>query len=104
MKSYSVTMCTFNGGKFVGEQLRTILDQDPQPTEIIIADDGSTDDTIAIVSGLRDAHQRQRLASKIRILPPADHRLGPSANFERVLGAASTDVIFLADQDDIWRP
>jgi glycosyltransferase involved in cell wall biosynthesis len=97
-------MCTFNGEQFVRKQLLTILDQDPAPTEVIVADDGSTDDTVAIVTAVREAFQRQRVAQKIRILPPADRRLGYSANFERVLGAASTDVIFLADQDDVWRP
>ena len=104
MKSYSVAMCTFNGERFVREQLLTILDQDPPPTEVIVADDGSTDDTIAVVKEAWEAFRKQRAAPKIRILPPADRRLGHAANFERVLEAASTDVIFLADQDDVWRP
>ena len=104
MKSYSVAMCTLNGEQFVREQLLTILDQDPAPTEVIVADDGSTDDTVAIVKGVWEAFQRQGVAPKIRILPPTDGRLGFAANFERVLGAASSDLIFLADQDDVWRP
>lgn len=103
MKSYSVAMCTFNGKRFIREQLLTILNQDPPATEVIIADDGSTDDTMGIVSELLEAQQRKQFVPKIRILPPAGSRLGPTANFERVLGAANTEVIFLADQDDIWR-
>jgi glycosyltransferase involved in cell wall biosynthesis len=104
VKSYSVAMCTFNGEQFIRQQLLTILDQAPPPAEVIVADDGSTDETVSIVENVREAYHRQRVDPRIRILPPSDRRLGHAANFERVLGVASTDVIFLADQDDVWRP
>ena len=49
-KTISVVMCTYNGGKYIREQLDSIVLQTCQPYEIIIQDDGSTDDTMDIVA------------------------------------------------------
>ena len=89
----SVCMATFNGGKFICEQLESILSQLPPDAEIVIADDGSTDETLQVVAALND--------SRIRVLPAEKH-LGVIYNFERALRAAKGDVVFLADQDDVW--
>ena len=92
----SVCMATYNGERYLRQQLESILSQlSEQDAEIIIADDGSTDETLRIVESLRD--------SRIRVLPSEKH-LGTIYNYERVLQAAKGDVIFLADQDDIWLP
>ena len=88
----SVCMATFNGGKFICEQLESILSQLPPDAEIVIADDGSTDETLQVVAALND--------SRIRVLPAEKH-LGVIYNFERALRAAKGDVVFLADQDDV---
>ncbi len=92
----SICMATYNGGKYLRQQLESILPQlSQQDAEIIIADDGSTDETLQIVESLKD--------SRIRVLPAEKH-LGIIYNYERALQAAKGDVVFLADQDDIWLP
>lgn len=91
----SVCMATFNGGKFIREQLESILSQLPPDAEIIIADDGSTDDTLLVVDSLNE--------SRIRVLP-AERHLGVIYNFERALRASKGEIVFLADQDDVWLP
>lgn len=92
----SVCMATYNGEKYLRQQLESILSQlSPQEAEIVIADDGSTDETLQIVDSLKD--------SRIRVLPAEKH-LGTIYNYERALQAAKGDVLFLADQDDIWLP
>lgn len=91
----SVCMATFNGGKFIREQLESILSQLPLDAEIIIADDGSTDDTLLVVDSLNE--------SRIRVLP-AERHLGVIYNFERALRASKGEIVFLADQDDVWLP
>lgn len=91
----SVCMATYNGGKFIREQLESILSQLPTDAEVIVADDGSTDDTFAIVNSFGDG--------RIRVLPAEKH-LGVIYNYERALQASKGEFIFLADQDDIWLP
>lgn len=92
----SVCMTTYNGERYLRQQLESILSQlSEQDAEIIIADDGSTDETLRIVESLKD--------SRIRVLPSEKH-LGTIYNYERALQVAKGDVIFLADQDDIWLP
>ncbi len=88
-------MATFNGGKFIREQLESILSQLPPDAEIIIADDGSTDDTLLVVDSLNE--------SRIRVLL-AERHLGVIYNFERALRASKGEIVFLADQDDVWLP
>lgn len=93
----SVAMCTYNGAAYVEAQLRSILAQDRPVDEIIVSDDGSTDDTVERV--------RQVLAAGSvpwQLLP--GQRLGITQNFARAVGACTGDVIFLSDQDDTWLP
>jgi len=91
----SVCMATYNGGKFIREQLESILSQLPADAEIVIADDGSTDDTLLVVESLKEP--------RVRALPAEKH-LGVIYNYERALQASKGEFIFLADQDDIWLP
>lgn len=91
----SVCMATYNGGKFIREQLESILSQLPTDAEIVVADDGSTDDTLQVVESLKE--------QRIRVLPAEKH-LGVIYNYERALQASKGEFIFLADQDDIWLP
>ena len=92
----SVCMATYNGGKFIREQLESILSQLPSAgAEVVIADDGSTDETVSVTQSFGD--------SRIRVLPAEKH-LGVIYNYERALQASKGEIIFLADQDDIWLP
>lgn len=93
--SVSVAMVTFNGERFVGEQLASILSQLPPPDEIVIGDDGSVDGTVTRVREIA-AHTDV----PVRVLT-GDHR-GLRLNIERTLEACHGSVIVLADQDDVW--
>ena len=93
--SVSVAMTTLNGGYFLREQLNSILAQSVLPTEIVIADDGSTDQTRDIIRAIARVSP-----IPIRVVG-ADH-VGLLANVERALSACVGDVIVLADQDDRW--
>ena len=88
-------MATYNGGQFIREQLDSILVCTTCDDEIIISDDGSTDDTVDIVRTYA-----KRFAN-ITLVPGPKH--GPIANFNHVLSQAHGDIVFLSDQDDIWR-
>lgn len=94
--SISVALATYNGERFVEEQLRSILAQDPRPTEIVVADDGSTDDTLEIVARIA-----AEVPGVVRVLEPGA-RLGVAANFARAIAACTGELIALSDQDDVW--
>lgn len=89
----SVCIATYNGEKYIKEQLDSILSQLAIGDEIIISDDSSTDSTLTIIDNYRD--------SRIKIYANQVFR-NPIFNFENALKKASGDVIFLSDQDDIW--
>lgn len=91
----SVCLTTYNGAHFIHAQLLSILNQLGNHDEVLIADDGSTDNTVAIVDAVADP--RVRWVAK-------GGNLGVVKNFERVLLAAKGDYIFLSDQDDVWLP
>jgi len=90
----SVCMATYNGERFLAEQLSSILSQVSDIDEIVIVDDASCDRTISIVNGFRD--QRVRLFLQER-------NQGVVKTFESALREAVGEIIFLADQDDVWR-
>jgi glycosyltransferase involved in cell wall biosynthesis len=88
-----VAIATFNGARFVEQQLASIAAQTRAADQVVVADDGSSDDTLAIVeqSGL-----------PLTVLR-GEGGLGATANFERAIRAVDADVIVLSDQDDVWR-
>lgn len=94
--SISVAMCTFNGGRFVGEQLRSIAAQSLRPEELIVCDDGSSDETLAVVEAFA------RAAPFDVRLQVGHERLGPARNFEKAIALCTGDIIAPADQDDVW--
>ena len=91
--SISVCIPTFNGALYVGAQLESIL-MSPLVTEIIVSDDGSTDNTVEIVKSFND--------ERIKLIEGP--RTGLVSNYELLLSLASGEYIFLADQDDVWLP
>lgn len=93
-ESISVALCTYNGARFLARQIDSILGQSVQPAEIVVGDDGSTDETLEIIS---------RYGSAVTLLP-ADGNLGVTGNFERTMRACSGSLIALSDQDDVWLP
>jgi glycosyltransferase involved in cell wall biosynthesis len=99
--SISVALCTHNGARFLEEQLRSILAQRLRPTEIVISDDASTDDTLDVIRAVTDDLAAASIDLKVLRNEVA---LGVTANFERAVLACSGDLVALCDQDDVWHP
>lgn len=92
----SIAMTTYNGSKYLNDQLKSFSQQDQAPDELIVCDDGSSDNTIKILE-------------KFSLNAPFDVKiyqnesnLGFTKNFENALSKCTGDLIFLSDQDDIW--
>ncbi len=96
MKRISVAMVSYQGAKYIKEQLESILVTLGPEDEIIISDDGSTDGTREIIS------KYQAQDNRIRMIDGP--KSGVKANVENALRACHGEYIFLADQDDIWMP
>ena len=89
----SVCLATYNGEKYLKQQLESILSQINPDDEIVISDDASTDKTISIIESFND----KRITLLIRT---TNH--GLKNNFENAIKHAKGDYIFLSDQDDVW--
>ena len=92
----SVAMATYNGSRYILEQLRSIEEQTVKPDEIVICDDGSSDDTVAVI---REYAVQSALDIK---LYQNEKNLGFRRNFEKAISLCTKDVVFLCDQDDVW--
>ena len=90
----SVCLATYNGEKYIKEQLDSILMQLNKNDEVIIGDDGSNDLTLNIIHSYNDP--------RIKIYNNSFKNL--ILNFESTLKKAKGDYIFLSDQDDVWLP
>ena len=98
----SVVMCTYNGGKYLRDQLQSILDQTRPPDEIIISDDGSTDSTLEIIEEFASSTGGPK--PPVWRVETRAKPLGVSGNFASVLAKVRGEFIALADQDDVWEP
>ncbi|MCB2413629.1 glycosyltransferase family 2 protein [Demequina sp. TTPB684] len=96
----SVALCTYNSGRFIETQLRSILDQDLPVDEVLIGDDGSTDGTLERIETIAAAHPRGDVV-RIAFTEPSG---GVAPNFSRTLAACTGELIALSDHDDVWRP
>lgn len=94
----SVCMGIYNGEKYIEEQLDSILGQTRKAEEVILCDDCSTDRTVEIV---RLFIERNGLQESWRLYCNGENR-GYPGNFYYVMGLCAGDVVFLADQDDVW--
>ncbi|MEA3039438.1 MAG: hypothetical protein QOE79_1951 [Sphingomonadales bacterium] len=92
----SVALASYNGAAYIGEQLASLAAQTRLPDEVVICDDASTDETVAVAERFA-AHA----PFPLRIYRnPAN--LGFNGNFERALGLCRGELLFISDQDDIW--
>lgn len=96
MKHISVAMVSYQGEKYIEEQLDSILSVLGIEDEVIISDDGSTDSTREILARYEKQDPRVHMID--------GPKAGVKANVENALRACKGDYIFLADQDDIWMP
>lgn len=90
----SVCMACYNGHKYIRQQIDSILCQLSEEDELIISDDGSKDNTCAIIQNYND--------SRIKLVHNQTNH-GFIGNFENALREAKGDYIFLSDQDDYWK-
>ncbi len=98
----SVCIATYNGAKYIKEQVDSILMQLEADDELIVSDDRSTDDTINILKSYNDS--RIKIFNHNRKFSNYNNHQKVSANFENAIMHASGDWIFLSDQDDVWAP
>jgi glycosyltransferase involved in cell wall biosynthesis len=96
MRTISVAMATYNGSRFIREQLDSLATQTYLPSELVVTDDGSTDNTIEIIEAF----------SLTAPFPVHIHRnrsrLNYRANFMKCANLCSSELIAFSDQDDIW--
>lgn len=96
----SVCMCTYNGELFLKEQLDSIREQTLTPDEVVICDDASTDNTVPLI---RAYIEEYGLQESWRLTCNEENK-GYPANFYACMGACRGELVFPADQDDIWKP
>jgi len=96
--SVSVALCTYNGERFLAEQLASIAQQTRLPDELVVCDDASTDGTVALVEEFA-----RRASFPIR-LHVNQQNVRSTKNFEAAIRLCQGDYIVLADQDDVWEP
>ena len=91
----SIALCTYNGARFLREQINSMLVQTYPAHEIVVVDDCSTDETLDIVKEF--ASQYSFIKYSVN-----DHNLGFVQNFSHAISKTCGDYVALADQDDIW--
>jgi len=96
MLTYSVALCTYNGSKYVIEQLESIVNQTIPPSQIVVSDDGSKDETMKLV----DNYLSNKSIEYILVSNYGKH--GVTANFQNAMNLCKSPIIFMSDQDDIW--
>lgn len=89
----SVCLASYNGARYIRGQLESILGQLGIEDELVVVDDGSTDDTVSVIQSFKDP--------RVRLHQNAVN-LGVARTFDRALHLAQGDLIFLSDQDDRW--
>ena len=97
--STEVIVCTYNGSRFIAEQLESIFAQRQKPDLISVYDDQSSDNTVAIVRQMIAQRAPTGVSTRIQV----NHsNVGYASNFSNAIAEAQGDVLFLCDQDDRW--
>lgn len=96
----SVCIATYNGSKYIKQQIDSIISQLESEDEIVISDDSSTDETVEILKSYGDP--RIKIIHFNRSKKDMSTHVLVSSNFENALKHSSGDLIFLSDQDDLW--
>lgn len=97
--SVSIAVCTYNGERFLQEQLDSLLTQTRLPDQIVIRDDASSDGTLPLLRAFVLRAEAEGIAVDLQVNP---QNLGYRRNFDGALRACTGEVIFLCDQDDVW--
>lgn len=99
MAQIEIALATFQSEEFLRAQLSSLFNQSHQGFSVLVADDGSTDATLDILSEFSAAHP-----DRMRILQFQERAGGASANFSRILEAARSNYLMFCDHDDVWLP
>ena len=94
-----VAIALYNGAKFIKEQLDSIRLQTLKADRVVMCDDGSTDETLEIVEAYIKEHGLEDGWKLIK----NEQNLGYARNFYKAMSLCDTDLIFLSDQDDLWK-
>ncbi len=102
MMKTSVVIATYNGSRFILEQLNSIINQTVLPDEIVISDDGSSDSTIKFVQSFFEQHAN--LPIQFQLIMNEPNNRGILGNFQNAVNNSSGKYVFFCDQDDVWFP
>ena len=94
----SVAMATFDGARFIDAQLESLAAQTRPPDQLVVSDDDSNDDTCERVERFAE-----RAPFEVQLVRNSE-RARTTVNFERAIQRCDRDIVFFADQDDVWRP
>ena len=100
----SVALATHNGSTYVVEQVRSILAQTRLPSEIVLSDDASSDDTVQLVRREIDGFNAGRSETITLVVRENKGALGVTKNFGQAISLCTSDLVALCDQDDVWVP
>ncbi len=92
-----IALATFESGRFLREQVESILQQSHENIEILARDDGSTDDTAQLLDALAAQHP-----DRLSIVRDSLGNLGPIGNFGHLLALSTAPYVMFADADDVW--
>lgn len=98
MLPVEILLATYNGARYLEQQLDSLLKQTYQDFSLLISDDGSTDRTLEILQAYKEKYPH-----KI-ILLPCGRRRGAQKNFSYLMACSTAPYVALCDQDDIWHP
>src|SRR5512140_193663 len=94
-----VLLATYQGGAYLPAQLDSLLAQAHGDFHVLVRDDGSTDETRAVLERYAAQHP-----NRITVLPADGQRLGAAGSFARLLGESRGRYVMFCDQDDVWLP
>lgn len=97
MNKIQILMATYNGEKYIAEQIESIINQDYEDWELLVRDDCSTDNTPNIIN-----EYLSNYPDKILLIKNNSVRLGASQNFMYLLSKSTSDYVMFCDQDDVW--
>ena len=96
-KKIDILMATYNGEKYLAEQIDSIICQTYKNWNLLIRDDGSSDNTFKILK------EYEKKDDRIKIIKDKKGNLGIAKNFEELLKISSSELIMFSDQDDVWK-
>ena len=96
MEKIDILLATYNGSKYLSEQIDSLINQTYKNINIIVRDDGSTDNTVEIIE------EYEKKDSRVRLLSDNLGNLGFVRNFEELMKNSTSEYLMFSDQDDIW--